>query len=119
MPISRRSLLKSFGVASGAALLADFPLDVLATARPILEEAYPFSPYQPKKTITAITLGAGSRGNVYGGYALQFPNALDIVGVAEPNPVRNERYSKSIKLITKTGSTPGRMSSKYPNLQTR
>ena len=101
MPISRRSLLKSFGVASGAALLADFPLDVLATARPILEEAYPFSPYEPKKPITAITLGAGSRGNVYGGYALQFPNALDIVGVAEPNPVRNERYSKKHQIENK------------------
>lgn len=37
------------------------------------------------KPITAIILGAGQRGaNVYGGYALDFPNELKIVGVAEP-----------------------------------
>ena len=37
------------------------------------------------KPITAIILGAGQRGaNVYGGYALNFPNELKIVGVAEP-----------------------------------
>ncbi len=46
------------------------------------------------KPITAITLGAGSRGNVYGNYGVQFPNELDIVGVAEPIPIRNERYAK-------------------------
>ena len=44
--------------------------------------------------ITAITLGAGSRGNVYGNYSLEYPDNLDIVGVAEPIPIRNERYSK-------------------------
>ncbi len=44
--------------------------------------------------ITAITLGAGSRGNVYGNYAVEYPEQLDIVGVAEPIPIRNERYSK-------------------------
>ena len=43
--------------------------------------------------ITAITLGAGSRGNVYGNYGVEFPNELNIVGVAEPIPLRNERYA--------------------------
>ncbi len=46
------------------------------------------------KPITVITIGAGSRGNTYGDYGLQFPNELNIVGVAEPNPIRNERYAK-------------------------
>lgn len=45
------------------------------------------------KAITAITIGAGARGNVYGGYSLKYPEQLDIVGVAEPIAVRNERYS--------------------------
>ncbi len=44
--------------------------------------------------ITVITLGAGSRGNTYGNYALDFPNEMNIVGVAEPIPIRNERYAK-------------------------
>lgn len=49
---------------------------------------------KPDRPITAITLGAGSRGNVYGNYAVQYPDQLDIVGVAEPIPIRNERYSR-------------------------
>ena len=47
-----------------------------------------------KKAVTAIVIGAGSRGNVYGNYAAKFPNELDIVGVAEPNKIRNERHTK-------------------------
>ena len=46
------------------------------------------------KPVTAITLGAGARGNVYGNYAVQYPEQLDIVGVAEPIQLRNDRYSK-------------------------
>lgn len=45
------------------------------------------------KPVTAIVCGAGNRGNVYGGYALAYPDKLDIVGVAEPIAIRNERYS--------------------------
>jgi Oxidoreductase family, NAD-binding Rossmann fold/Oxidoreductase family, C-terminal alpha/beta domain len=50
------------------------------------------------KPITAITLGAGSRGNVYGNYALEFPDQLDIIGVAEPIPIRNQRYTDKHKI---------------------
>ena len=48
----------------------------------------------PDFRITAITLGAGARGNVYGNYAATYPKNLDIVGVAEPIKIRNERYTK-------------------------
>jgi len=47
-----------------------------------------------KDPVTAITLGAGARGNVYGNYGIEFPNELNIVGVAEPIPLRNEGYAK-------------------------
>ncbi len=47
---------------------------------------------RPAKPVTAITLGAGNRGNVYGNYAAEYSGHLDIVGVAEPIPIRNERY---------------------------
>jgi len=47
-----------------------------------------------KKPITAITSGAGNRGNVYGNYGVKFPNELNIIGVAEPITIRNERFSK-------------------------
>ncbi|HNF78500.1 MAG TPA: Gfo/Idh/MocA family oxidoreductase, partial [Cyclobacteriaceae bacterium] len=44
--------------------------------------------------VTAIVCGAGNRGNVYGGYSLAYPDNLDIIGVAEPIAIRNERYAK-------------------------
>ena len=50
------------------------------------------------KPITAITCGAGSRGNVYGGYSLKYPEQLDIVGVAEPIQIRNDRYATKHKI---------------------
>ncbi len=44
------------------------------------------------KPVTAITLGAGNRGNVYGNFALEYPDRLHIVGVAEPIESRRENY---------------------------
>lgn len=49
----------------------------------------------PERPVTAITLGAGSRGNTYGDFALAYPDQIDIVGVAEPIPIRNERYARA------------------------
>ncbi len=46
------------------------------------------------KPVTAITLGAGNRGNVYGNYATKYPDELNIVGVAEPIEIRNQRYQQ-------------------------
>ena len=48
----------------------------------------------PKGPLTAITCGAGNRGNVYGNYAVQYPEELNIIGVAEPISIRNERYAE-------------------------
>jgi len=46
----------------------------------------------PDKPVTAITLGAGARGNTYGSFASNYPELLNIVGVAEPVDIRRERY---------------------------
>ena len=46
------------------------------------------------KPVTAIVLGAGNRGNIYGSYALQYPDNLDIVAVAEPLEIRINRFSE-------------------------
>jgi predicted dehydrogenase len=93
MPISRRNLLKTLGAAGSLAAVGNLPLKA--------EDLYPFNanaftpPYPPPaKPVTAITLGAGSRGNVYGNYAAAHADHLDIVGVAEPIAIRNERYAK-------------------------
>jgi len=90
MPISRRHLLKTL---AGTALLTQFPSG-LDCRTPL--SALDHNPYyqKPPRPVRVITLGAGSRGNVYGGYALRYPEELDIVGVAEPIALRNERYTQ-------------------------
>lgn len=50
--------------------------------------------FSPEKPVTVITIGAGARGNIYSDYALKFPNRMNIVGVVEPKPIRNQRFAK-------------------------
>lgn len=46
------------------------------------------------KQVTAVLIGAGNRGaEAYAGYALQYPNELKIVGVAEPRKDRREAFA--------------------------
>ena len=54
---------------------------------------FSFSESCTKKKLKAIVLGAGNRGNVYGDYAVSYPEQLDIVGVAEPIDIRIDRFS--------------------------
>lgn len=44
--------------------------------------------------ITAVVIGAGGRGRVYANYALNYPQDLKIVGIAEPNEQRRETLRK-------------------------
>ncbi|CAH8707172.1 Gfo/Idh/MocA family oxidoreductase [Paenibacillus thiaminolyticus] len=47
------------------------------------------------KTVTAVLLGAGSRGRyIYGPYAEKHPDELKIVAVAEPNEERRQRIAE-------------------------
>jgi len=47
------------------------------------------------KQLTAVLLGAGSRGRyIYGPYAEKFPNELKFVAVAEPNEERRARFAE-------------------------
>jgi predicted dehydrogenase len=93
MPISRRQLLKTLGAATGVAVLSGFTDET--DARQVIPDlsANPLHK-KPERAITVVTLGAGSRGNVYGNFALSYPDEMDVVGVAEPIPLRNERYTK-------------------------
>jgi predicted dehydrogenase len=93
MPISRRQLLKTIGAATGAAVLTGFTEDT--TTHQVIPELAENPLYQkPEKALKVITLGAGNRGNVYGNFAVSHPDEMDIVGVAEPVALRNERYTK-------------------------
>lgn len=88
---SRRDALKALGLAAASLPVSGWARN--ENGEPILLPDNP-SHQRLGRPVTAITLGAGSRGNVYGNYAVQYPDQLDIVGVAEPIPLRNERYAK-------------------------
>lgn len=88
---SRRDALKALGLSAISLPLASWAAN--ENGEKILLPDNPLHK-APAKPVTVITLGAGSRGNVYGDYGVKYPEQLDIVGVAEPIAVRNERYAK-------------------------
>ena len=94
--IDRRKAIKNLTIGLGGATLLSSPLSGFAHTKnnsktiPSREFGNP----NIENPVTVITLGAGGRGNVYGNYGIQFPKELDIVGVAEPISIRNERYTK-------------------------
>ena len=46
------------------------------------------------KPITAVLFGAGLRGSfAYGPYAMQHPDELEFIAVAEPDPVRRAQFA--------------------------
>ena len=42
--------------------------------------------------IEAIIVGAGGRGSSYGRFAVEYPQELKVVGIAEPDPIRRDRF---------------------------
>lgn len=89
---NRRDIIKTLSLSIGAGLvMPDFAFSAEETTR--LNELSFSSDLELDKPVTAITLGAGARGNVYGNYAVRYPKNLDIVGVAEPIKIRNDRYA--------------------------
>jgi predicted dehydrogenase len=92
--LSRREALKSVGLTLGGIAFGNKALanNTTETIIPIEKETPQYKPLA--KAVTAITLGAGNRGNVYGGFSLASADELDIVGVAEPVKIRNDRYAK-------------------------
>lgn len=96
--MNRRKLLKNIGVTIGAAVISGDTLASIGKNKYRYEIA-PNPLHKPlAKPVTAIVLGAGSRGNTYSNYGIQFPEQLDIVGVAEPIKVRRERFVEKHKI---------------------
>lgn len=96
--MNRRKLLKSIGISIGGTLISTKVIARLGDDS--FEYAIPPNPMHMPigKSITAITLGAGNRGTVYGNFATEFPNEMKIVGVAEPIKFRNDKYAKTHKI---------------------
>ena len=101
--IDRRKAIKSLTMGLGGATLLSTPLSGFANTE-TNSKTIPSREYgNPgiKNPVTAITLGAGNRGNVYGNYGLQFPKELNIIGVAEPIAIRNKRYAEKHTIVDK------------------
>lgn len=89
---SRRNAIRLLGLSAGATALPATLFGKNENSQTILLPENK-GHHKIDKPITAIVCGAGSRGNVYGNYSIAFPDRLDIVGVAEPIAIRNERYA--------------------------
>jgi predicted dehydrogenase len=90
--ISRREALMRLGIVAGGVAVLTAPNT--APNRRVWAAGYKDSANKFDRPLTAITLGAGSRGTTYGEYATEFPKELDIVGVAEPIVERNDLHAK-------------------------
>jgi predicted dehydrogenase len=103
---NRRELLKSLGVAAAAApLAASSPVKGMSSEGKAVHKILPYPlkrDRKPGKPVTAIVVGAGSRGwGAYSSYGLKYPDELQIVGVAEPIPYRRERMAKAFNIPEK------------------
>ena len=87
--LSRREALRRLGIVAGGAAALN------ALNSRVWSANYKDSVNSFDRPLTAITLGAGSRGTTYGDYAVEYPEDLDIVGVAEPIVERNDVYAKT------------------------
>ena len=91
--MDRRKALRAIGTAVGSAAVIPKLFSTARQAQALgVPETYKW--IKPDRPLTAAVMGAGNRGNVYGGYGLKFPEELKIVGVAEPLPWRRERFAE-------------------------
>jgi predicted dehydrogenase len=92
---SRRNVLKT--------MISSLGVPFAATSAFANEEGFemlhlPQFTERPDKPVTAIVLGAGNRGTVYGNFAAAYPEQMDFVGVAEPVAIRRERFAEKHKI---------------------
>ncbi|MFZ1705425.1 MAG: Gfo/Idh/MocA family oxidoreductase [Saprospiraceae bacterium] len=92
---SRRDVIKALALSVGGGLLPKVHWNESGSEYSLF---LPINTKPLSKPVTAITLGAGARGNVYGNYALKYLDRLNIVGVAEPIEIRNQRYVEKHKI---------------------
>jgi len=91
----RRDLLKTVGAATvGIGVI--HPSIGETTSNKELFQNTKFK--KPDRPVECVVLGAGGRGNVYASYAAKYPKELKIVGVAEPIPLRRERFSEKYNI---------------------
>ncbi|MBS2212673.1 Gfo/Idh/MocA family oxidoreductase [Carboxylicivirga mesophila] len=92
----RRNMIKALGMAAALPLM---PTNAKAGNDMSLQLPDTQKSDKLKKPISAIIIGAGSRGWLaYGQYAASHQDEIKIVGVAEPIPYRRERVAKTFNI---------------------
>lgn len=91
--MNRRNLLKTLSITLGSTMITTRVIGQISEDTFAIDNGTA-KKYQPiKKAITVITIGAGNRGTVYGTYAVKNPEEMKIIGLAEPNKYRNDKYA--------------------------
>jgi predicted dehydrogenase len=96
MILDRRHALKTLGAACLAPRLAD---TLSAAGLPVQPLPAPSTDPRHKplaRPLDGIIIGGGNRGWVYAQYALRNPDTMRIVGIAEPIPVRREKFRSAL-----------------------
>ena len=94
----RRRALKSLGAACLAPALFDVPAGASLAA-----ETLPDPPPDPRfrsqaRPLEAVIVGGGNRGWLYAQYARSNPESLRVIGVAEPIPIRREKFRSALAI---------------------
>lgn len=98
--MNRRNLLKTLSITLGAGMITTKVIGQLADDKFVFDIGTA-KKYEPiKKAITVVTIGGGNRGTVYGTYAANNPDEMKIIGVAEPDQYRNEKYATQHKIAS-------------------
>ena len=96
--MNRRNLLKTLSITLGSSMITTKVIGQLADDKFVFDIGTA-KKYEPiKKAITVVTIGGGNRGTVYGTYAANNPDEMKIIGVAEPDQYRNEKYATQHKI---------------------
>ena len=96
--VSRRAALKAFGAASLATTFVDRPEGAAAHAVALPEPQADPRHKIMTRPLDGIIIGGGNRGWLYAQYARTSPDAMRIVGLAEPIPIRREKFQAALDI---------------------
>ncbi|MGE5358674.1 MAG: Gfo/Idh/MocA family protein [Bacteroidales bacterium] len=94
----RRQVLKSLGAACLAPALFDRPRVEAAVPEILPEPALGPRFRALDRPLDAIIVGGGNRGWLYAQYARTNPTSMRVVGLAEPVPIRREKFKTALAL---------------------